>query len=378
LLWTFAGGDPQASTDDTVTVVYNIAGTWDVSLVAENTKFADGLKVEKLVVVKPLPNPGFGIAVDKGQDVTFSNTTTYGNSYFWNFGDNATSDIQNPKHTYVKDGTYTVTLVATNDCGSKSVVQKVTVITPPTAAFLADTLTGCPPFKVQYKSTISSNSNDIKWTFEKGIPSSSNLPNPIITYGETGNWDAQLVVSNVAGKDSVFKNNYVTVKALPEASFAVASVVGKLVSFKNNSTNATNYTWDFGDKSAIVKDANPKHGYLKSGTFMVKLNATNECGTNTAEAEVIIQNQVNCSDLGLVFRPNPTYDISTVNFGGDLASPLTYLISTIDGRVLERGTIAKDLAEKEFDLSYYPAGVYIFYFKCDEKTVAQKVMHVVE
>jgi len=39
-------------------------------------------------------------------------------SWSWNFGDGGTSTAQNPSHTYNNIGTYTVTLVATNDYGS--------------------------------------------------------------------------------------------------------------------------------------------------------------------------------------------------------------------------------------------------------------------
>lgn len=39
-------------------------------------------------------------------------------NYQWNFGDGNTSTLQNPSHTYNNNGTYTVTLTATNNYGS--------------------------------------------------------------------------------------------------------------------------------------------------------------------------------------------------------------------------------------------------------------------
>jgi len=39
-------------------------------------------------------------------------------SWLWNFGDNTTSTLQNPIHTYAANGTYTVSLTATNAAGS--------------------------------------------------------------------------------------------------------------------------------------------------------------------------------------------------------------------------------------------------------------------
>lgn len=55
---------------------------------------------------------------------TFTNTTRYATSYEWNFGDgSATSSLQNPQHAYELEGTYTVTLKATNEVGETTLVK---------------------------------------------------------------------------------------------------------------------------------------------------------------------------------------------------------------------------------------------------------------
>ncbi|MBL4577219.1 MAG: PKD domain-containing protein, partial [Flavobacteriales bacterium] len=43
-------------------------------------------------------------------------------SWFWDFGDGFTDTVQNPSHTYSIDGAYSVTLIATNQYGSDTVV----------------------------------------------------------------------------------------------------------------------------------------------------------------------------------------------------------------------------------------------------------------
>ena len=49
-------------------------------------------------------------------------------SYDWNFGDGTTSTLQSPVHVYAAAGTYTVTLVVTDDIGLyASVSHSVTV-----------------------------------------------------------------------------------------------------------------------------------------------------------------------------------------------------------------------------------------------------------
>ncbi len=58
-------------------------------------------------------------------------------SYFWNFGDGNTSSSPNPSHTYARSGTYTVTLIVTDDNGGQSSYE-LTVTVPnilPVAGF---------------------------------------------------------------------------------------------------------------------------------------------------------------------------------------------------------------------------------------------------
>lgn len=58
---------------------------------------------------------------------SFNNTTTGGVTYLWNFGDGQTSTSLSPVHNYAIPGTYTVTLTATNACGSSTCTQNITV-----------------------------------------------------------------------------------------------------------------------------------------------------------------------------------------------------------------------------------------------------------
>jgi len=47
------------------------------------------------------------------------------------------------------------------------------------------------------------------------------------------------------------------------------------ISFTNRSTNAVNYTWNFGDGSTESNEANPQHTYQNAGTYTVTLRAAN-------------------------------------------------------------------------------------------------------
>jgi len=57
--------------------------------------------------------------------ISFSNTSLYASSYFWDFGDGSTSILENPTHLYTAEGIYTVKLFVNkcelNDSTDKSV-----------------------------------------------------------------------------------------------------------------------------------------------------------------------------------------------------------------------------------------------------------------
>ncbi|MES2645425.1 MAG: PKD domain-containing protein [Bacteroidota bacterium] len=56
---------------------------------------------------------------------------------------------------------------------------------------------------------------------------------------------------------------------------------GYKVNFTNFSSNATEYTWDFGDGSAPATSKTPQHVFTKKGDFLVSLTAKKGVETNT-------------------------------------------------------------------------------------------------
>ena len=63
-----------------------------------------------------VPTARFTYAVDEdsGLMVTFTNASLNADTYSWGFGDGESSTETSPSHTYAADGTYDVTLTATN------------------------------------------------------------------------------------------------------------------------------------------------------------------------------------------------------------------------------------------------------------------------
>jgi PKD repeat protein len=66
-----------------------------------------------------IPAPKFTFVIDNPtHKVTFTNSTNYGVSYSWDFGDNSTSAELNPVHTFAATGDYNVTIHATGLAGN--------------------------------------------------------------------------------------------------------------------------------------------------------------------------------------------------------------------------------------------------------------------
>ncbi|MDD5694044.1 MAG: PKD domain-containing protein [Bacteroidales bacterium] len=93
-------------------------------------------------IPQPKPVPAYDMVVD-GLTVTFTNTTQYGQTYLWDFGDGQTSTEQSPVHVYAAGGFFNVTMTATNSFGSASLLKPLFLVgsTPP---LTADLLQGGP------------------------------------------------------------------------------------------------------------------------------------------------------------------------------------------------------------------------------------------
>jgi hypothetical protein len=75
------------------------------------------------------PSANFSESIS-GNTATFTNSSSSINStlnYSWDFGDGTTSSVQNPSHTYATNGTYTVTLIASNCIFSDTITNTIQI-----------------------------------------------------------------------------------------------------------------------------------------------------------------------------------------------------------------------------------------------------------
>ncbi|MBP8040903.1 MAG: M4 family metallopeptidase [Bacteroidales bacterium] len=109
-----------------------------------------------------------------------------------------------------------------------------------------------------------------------------------------------------------------TVTPAPVAQFTFSQNAAT-VTFTNTSANSSTYSWDFGD-GATSTTTSPAHTYAASGTYNVRLIATNSCSSDTsyqsvtvtlAEVKYTISGKTRY--LGKAFAGNPAPSMPTYN-----------------------------------------------------------------
>ncbi len=217
----------------------------------------------------------------------------------WTIGNLELSNSSDFLHTFLTEGTYVVTLNATNENDSDSTNVTINVLkTPdpsvpvlPKAKFSANVTSGYAPLTVQFVD-FSENADSLTWNFGDG--KSSCCEAPTHTYCYPGKYRMSLKAKNDNGESSIC--TVITVlepsfTMLPEAKFSVSTTRGTAplkVEFLDLSENSTRWEWNFGDGNYSV-DKSPSYTYTTPGDYTVQLTVGNEYGNDSKEVMNLIQ-----------------------------------------------------------------------------------------
>ncbi|MEM7036079.1 MAG: PKD domain-containing protein [Bacteroidota bacterium] len=142
--WTWDFGDPVTgaannSFDQHPFHAFSDAGTYTVTLIvtADNGCLDT---IQQQIIVNPLPVADFDFEeVCDGERVNFNDLSTSGagvSGWHWDFGDGATSQLQNPTHLFATAGAQNVTLTVTDGHGCSNQIVKTILVHPnPVAEF---------------------------------------------------------------------------------------------------------------------------------------------------------------------------------------------------------------------------------------------------
>jgi len=300
--WNWNFGDETNSTEQNPEHTFSKVGVYNVTLVATN---GDGSSDKSMnITVDSVPTTPVA-SFTANLTVKFTDTSTNNpNKWNWDFGDGTNSTEQNPVHVYDKEGTYHVTLAATNDGGSSDVRSMVItvkrVLNSPVADFTANKTEGYAPLTVKFTDASTNYPTGWNWTF--GDETNSTEQNPEHIFSKVGVYNVTLVATNGDGSSDV-KSMNITVKSVPTtpvANFTANTTEGSApltVKFTDISNNIpTGWNWNFGDGTNSTEQ-NPVHIYSVAGNYTVNLIATNSAGSSDVKSMNIAVNSVQKSPV---------------------------------------------------------------------------------
>ncbi len=297
--WKWNFGDGTYSTSKNPVHTYSAAGNYTVSLtVSSNAGTNTATKSNYIKVTannttqKPVVS-FWGSRTSGTAPLTLGFTdasTGTPTAWNWSFGDGTYSTVQGPRHTYSKEGNYTVTLTASNAAGSgmktrTDYIKVTATILNPVAGFSSNVTSGNLPLHVAFTDKSTGTLTTWNWSFGDGTYSTQQ--NPVHTYSKSGYYTVTLTASNSAGSNSTTKASYIKVTETvtkPVVSFWGSRTSGTApltIGFTDSSTGSpTAWNWSFGDGTYSTVRS-PRHTYSKAGNYTVTLTASNAAGSGT-------------------------------------------------------------------------------------------------
>ncbi|MGG9961343.1 PKD domain-containing protein [Ferruginibacter sp. SUN106] len=373
--WDFGDGNTSAAINPTHVFA---AGVYDIQLIITT---AGGCTDTATVIrgitasVKPVPNlvaTPRDVCAHMPVNFTDLSTGTITN-WLWIFGDGATSNEQNPTHTYEDTGYFNITLIVCNAgcCDSIKFLNYVH-INPPIAAFDVDFL--CKS-KTRTFTDKSIGADEWNWNFGDG--NTSTQQSPVHTFADTGTYTISLRVKNYTTGCEYTKTT--SIRIIDErASFTASdSVICKnnVVNFTatgNNNANVASYEWSFGD-GATGGNGSTSHTYTLAGKYTVQL---------------IVTDIFNCKDT--LIKPlyiqvdGPTAGFAPGVPGSCLLSAITFTDNSVPDGIHPLSTwiwsygdgIIDTLTTPPFQHTYSGPGVYTVSLKVtDSKGCIDSIVH---
>jgi PKD repeat protein len=263
-----------------------------------------------IALLMPVANPPVASFIftpssgDAPLTVQFTDSSTGDPSqWLWSFGDGATSNEQNPSHTFTEARSYEVVLQVTNALGASDISQTLVVGETLLADFSFLPRQGDAPLIVEFQDRSSGNPTVWDWDFGDGERSNEQNPYHVYTTPQPEGYTVTLQVSRGDQRHSKSSTDRILVREKLDADFKAEPKSGLApltVAFQNLSkgSNISSWLWDFGDGTTST-EPNPTHTFTSTSLYDVSLTVTTLEGLNDSEVK---RGYINAFEIRL-FRP---------------------------------------------------------------------------
>ncbi len=282
--WKWDLGNGTTSYLQHPSATYLLPGLYTITLTVKNSAGQDSLAKTSYIEVFSAPDIRFSASATEAcgpLQVQFTDESSSGNQWQWDFGDGIFSNLQHPAHTYTRNGSYHVSLKVknSNGCASVKVQSGMINLRAVKAGFTQTVPLRCSPNRLRFSNT-STGAGNLRYQWDFGNGDSSTQKDPEYTYPAAGTYTVRLTVLNEAGCSDIFSLP-VQVQMPVSAAFTVQEqrfcTVPAVARFSTAQQPGQRYAWDFGD-SAFSNQATPGHVYTDTGRFTVTLRVSNAAG----------------------------------------------------------------------------------------------------
>jgi len=313
--WVFPEGNPVHSPTANATVTFPSPGIFKGIMVLNGGSACSDTS-DIIVTIYPEIHANFVSDYDtcKAEPVLFNDLSIAGagkvQKWYWDFGDKGLSNLKNPYNGFKKPGTYKVKLSVVDINGCTDSINKIVKYypVPPLINIQPSSFIGCVPGTVVFTNLSKpiDNSYKINWDFGDGTNSTQISPSHI--YDSAGVYSIKLDITSPIGcKTSETFNSYITIEPRPVAAFIYTpdnpSNLDPEVKFKDLSSGASAWGWDFGDGGRSIIQ-NPIHVYSDTGMFVVTQYITHKSGCVDSLSKIVDVKPIIKYFMPNAFSPN--------------------------------------------------------------------------
>lgn len=382
-------GDGMKGTGKATSHLFTKEGYYDVNLVVTTDKNCmNSVTSEKMVYVAPIPTVGFSLSpstcLNQGKDtLNYVGSANNKDTYYWDLkGFDKVEIVQSPDTTaepfvfdLINKPKARLSLFVISQYGCRSTTESLEVKRRPLFSFTSSVIDGCAPLEVQFKAKPDDPVDQLSfnWDFGDGGQGSEADLNHVYEVPDLKHDLRLRALSSVTGcTDSLHNAGYITVHPNPKAQFTMDHEIvyndAPQVIFTDQSLDAINYYWDFGD-ATHSREKDPIHSYAVVGRRKVIETVCNQfdCQDTTSKSVLVAFSKIFAPNAFSPGAPNEIDRVFLLSSEGIKKEGyhLT-ILSRWNDIVFECKNEIKGWDGRMTNGNYAPSGNYVWILECND------------